>query len=197
MLLLLPCADSDVSNSPSESSDDEIEEEKRSKKRKASDVEELDSSSKQAKTGDTELTREEEEKRQQEMWQRLNSADGKSADSCNVNETTKDTKKADQETKKTISPSIPSRANLPVVRKATGVSNLLAKLGKKKESTLARTKSDWDQFKKQEGIEEELTEHTRSKGSYVDKQEFLQRTDLRQFEQEKSVRDKVRSRMLP
>ena len=143
------------------------------------------------------MTSEEEEKRKQELWLRLNSAKEQNAESSKLNETTKDTKEAGQETKKAILTPATSSGVKQVVRKFGGVSNLLAKLGQKKESTLAKSRHDWDEFKRREGIEEELTEHTKSKGSFIEKQEFLQRTDQRQFEKEKSVRDKIRSRNLP
>lgn len=81
-------------------------------------------------------------------------------------------------------------------KKATGgLSGLLASMGKKdKPSTLTKTKADWERFKNDQGIKEELHEHTKSKDSYVERQAFLQRTDLCQFEQEKSIRDRNRAR---
>lgn len=75
-------------------------------------------------------------------------------------------------------------------------SRLAEILGKNKNqpSTLMKTKADWEKFKADEGLAEELKEHTRSKDSYVERQAFLQRADVRQFEQEKSVRDRNRAR---
>ncbi|POM74408.1 Hypothetical protein PHPALM_8644 [Phytophthora palmivora] len=60
----------------------------------------------------------------------------------------------------------------------------------KKVSTMEKTSLDWDKFKENEGIEEELTQYT--KDGYIEKQEFLQRLDLKRFEIEKAERDKQR-----
>ncbi|RWS11345.1 craniofacial development protein 1-like protein [Dinothrombium tinctorium] len=82
----------------------------------------------------------------------------------------------------------------PVKRSSGGLSNVLSAIGKKsKLSTLSKTKIDWQQFKEKEGIEEELEQHNRSKDGFLDKQAFLQRADLRQFEIEKSIREKIRN----
>lgn len=51
---------------------------------------------------------------------------------------------------------------------------------------------DWQNFKQEENLEHELKQHTLSKNRYTDKQDFLLRTDLRQFEIEKGIRDKSR-----
>ncbi|CAH0482998.1 unnamed protein product [Peronospora belbahrii] len=60
----------------------------------------------------------------------------------------------------------------------------------KKVSTIEKSSLDWDKFKEKEGIEEELTQYT--KDGYVEKQEFLQRLDLKRFEIEKAEREKQR-----
>lgn len=88
-------------------------------------------------------------------------------------------------------PSIP-------VRKPGGLSNLAASLGKKKGgSTLLKSKQDWETFKSESGLVEELAEHTKGKDSFVERQAFLSRADVRQFEREKEIRDKIRARRLP
>lgn len=70
-----------------------------------------------------------------------------------------------------------------------GLSKILNQIGKKdKMSTLAKSQLDWNNFKKSEGIEEEIKMHNRGKDGYLEKQDFLQRTDLRQFEIEKQLR---------
>jgi len=74
-----------------------------------------------------------------------------------------------------------------------GISSVLGQIGKKaKISTLEKSKLDWDNFKKQENIEEELNTHNRGKDGYLERQDFLQRTDLRQFEIEKQLRSTSR-----
>ncbi|KAF1784363.1 SWR1-complex protein 5/Craniofacial development protein [Phytophthora cactorum] len=60
----------------------------------------------------------------------------------------------------------------------------------KKVSTMEKSSLDWDKFKEKEGIEDELTHYT--KDGYIEKQEFLQRLDLKRFEIEKAERDKQR-----
>lgn len=74
-----------------------------------------------------------------------------------------------------------------------GISSVLGQIGKKaKISTLEKSKLDWDNFKKQENIEEEINTHNRGKDGYLERQDFLQRADLRQFEIEKQLRNSSR-----
>ncbi|EZA60287.1 Craniofacial development protein [Ooceraea biroi] len=75
----------------------------------------------------------------------------------------------------------------------SGISSVLGQIGKKsKISTLEKSKLDWDNFKKQENIEEEINSHNRGKDGYLERQDFLQRADLRQFEIEKQLRNTSR-----
>ncbi|XP_049778343.1 craniofacial development protein 1 isoform X1 [Schistocerca cancellata] len=76
-----------------------------------------------------------------------------------------------------------------------GLSSVLGMIGNKKQKlgTLEKSKLDWDRFKKAEGIEEELQTHNRGRDGYLDKLDFLQRTDIRQFELEKQLRTSRRS----
>ncbi|GAB1602092.1 craniofacial development protein 1-like [Argonauta hians] len=70
-----------------------------------------------------------------------------------------------------------------------GLGGLLSKITKKnKLSTLEKSKLDWNGYKQKEGIESELQQHNRSKNSYLDRMAFLDRTDHRQFEIEKTLR---------
>ena len=97
-----------------------------------------------------------------------------------------------------LEPPTPPAPPAPPQPKKQGLAGLVSRLGdKKKESTLLKSKSEWEKFKKDQGLVEELNEHTKSKDSYVEKQAFLSRTDVRQFEQEKSIRDRMRSKKLP
>lgn len=74
-----------------------------------------------------------------------------------------------------------------------GIASVLGQLGKKsKLSTLTKSKLDWDSFKKQENLEEEISTHNRGKDGYLERQDFLQRADLRQFELEKQLRNTTR-----
>lgn len=81
----------------------------------------------------------------------------------------------------------------PIIRRSGGLSALTANLGKKqKMSTLQKTALDWQEYKQEEGLEDELQAAVRSKGSFTERQSFLARADLRQFEIEKSIREKTR-----
>lgn len=74
-----------------------------------------------------------------------------------------------------------------------GLSGILGTLGKQpKLSVLEKSKLDWNQFKQAEGLEEHLSTFNKGKDGYLEKQDFLQRTDLRQFEQEKELRNATR-----
>ncbi|PSN33304.1 Craniofacial development protein 1 [Blattella germanica] len=75
-----------------------------------------------------------------------------------------------------------------------GLSSVLGQLGKKaKLGTLEKSKLDWDRFKQDEGLDEEIQIHNKGKDGYLERQDFLQRTDLRQFEIEKDLRTSRRS----
>ncbi|EFA00183.1 craniofacial development protein 1 [Tribolium castaneum] len=83
------------------------------------------------------------------------------------------------------------------VKSKGGLSGILSQLGKKtKISTLEKSKLDWDQFKKEENLQEELQNHNKGKDGYLERQDFLQRADLRRFEIEKEIRSKERSKRL-
>lgn len=74
-----------------------------------------------------------------------------------------------------------------------GLSSVLGQIGKKnKLSVLEKTKLDWNGFKQSQGIDEELQTHNKGRDGYLERQDFLQRTDLRQFELEKSMRQASR-----
>ncbi|KAL1489476.1 hypothetical protein ABEB36_014364 [Hypothenemus hampei] len=77
----------------------------------------------------------------------------------------------------------------------SGIGNVLTQLGKKQKiSTLEKSKLDWDRFKKEENIEEELQTHNKGRDGYLDRQDFLQRADLRRFEIEKEIRNVERAK---
>lgn len=70
-----------------------------------------------------------------------------------------------------------------------GLSSVLNQLGKKNQlSVLEKSKLDWNGFKRNQGIDEELQTHNKGRDGYLERQDFLQRTDLRQFELEKNMR---------
>lgn len=55
-------------------------------------------------------------------------------------------------------------------------------------TVLDKTDYDWKNYVKEKGIAEDLNNHSKSKDAYLDKQEFLLKTDFNQFEKEKSLR---------
>ncbi|XP_059053790.1 craniofacial development protein 1 [Achroia grisella] len=80
-------------------------------------------------------------------------------------------------------------------RPSGGLSGLLNNLNKTaKLSTLEKSKLDWLTYKKEEGIEEEIESHNKGKAGYLDRQDFLERADLRQYEIERDLRMSRRSK---
>lgn len=104
------------------------------------------------------------------------------------------------EVKKEVPMEMPSPATAQIVKsvrpsaqKIGGLTSVLGQLGKKnKLSVLEKSKLDWDNFKQKEGIAEQLQTHNKGKDGYLEKQDFLQRADLRQFEIEKAMRSSRR-----
>ncbi|KAI4469934.1 bucentaur related [Holotrichia oblita] len=71
------------------------------------------------------------------------------------------------------------------------------KRGKKQKiTTLEKSKLDWDKFKKEENLEEELHNFNKGKDGYLDRQDFLQRTDVRRFEIERDIRNAERNKRM-
>ncbi|XP_050422955.1 craniofacial development protein 1 [Adelges cooleyi] len=87
-----------------------------------------------------------------------------------------------------------TKPSIPVFKKTGGLASVLGQIGKKDKLTvLEKSKKDWDSYKQKEGIVEELVTHNKGKDGYLEKQDFLERTDLRQFELEKAMRSANRS----
>ncbi|XP_061679845.1 craniofacial development protein 1 isoform X2 [Syngnathoides biaculeatus] len=91
--------------------------------------------------------------------------------------------------KKPTPPHLPTCTG-PSSKRPAGIPSLLSRIGGKKQkiSTLEKSKMDWDAFKYEEGITEELAIHNRGRDGYVERKNFLERVDSRQFEMEKEVR---------
>jgi len=86
-------------------------------------------------------------------------------------------------------------ANVPTSKTSTKKSNninsiLNSSKGKTKMTTLQKSSLDWNNYKKEEKIEEEVA--AQAKDGYLGKVQFLQRADYRQFENEKEVRNRAR-----
>ncbi|XP_059615972.1 craniofacial development protein 1 [Phlebotomus argentipes] len=88
----------------------------------------------------------------------------------------------------------PPAATARPSRSSGGLSSILGSIGKKpKMGTLEKSKLDWDRFKNTEGINEELATFNKGKDGYLERQDFLERTDYRQFDLERDMRQKKRS----
>lgn len=106
----------------------------------------------------------------------------------NIKPITSNNEKADESSKTAVSFNRPRSSG-----GSGGISSVLGQIGKKnKLSVLEKTKLDWNGFKTKQGIDEELQTHNKGRGGYLERQDFLQRTDLRQFEIEKSLRNATR-----
>uniref|UniRef100_A0A8C9YRC7 Craniofacial development protein 1 n=1 Tax=Sander lucioperca TaxID=283035 RepID=A0A8C9YRC7_SANLU len=116
------------------------------------------------------------------------SADSREAKSYLKSQNTKQEGSGD-ETEEASSPRQPPPPG-PSTKRPAGVSGILGRIGAKKQkmSTLEKSKMDWDAFKSEEGITEELAIHNRGREGYVERKNFLERVDHRQFELEKAVR---------
>lgn len=92
---------------------------------------------------------------------------------------------------------IPVRGALPRSSGTGGIGSILGQLGKaKKISTLEKTALDWKSFKQNEGINEELQTFNKGKDGYLERQDFLERTDFRRFEIEKGQRQTTRRKWI-
>lgn len=72
-----------------------------------------------------------------------------------------------------------------------GLSGLASQLSgnkKQKLSVLEKSKLDWDTFKQDEGITEDLKTFNQGKMGFLERQAFLERADVKQFEIEKNFR---------
>lgn len=101
----------------------------------------------------------------------------------------KDSKEARNHMNQGTTPGPKSTKPLSKLKRSGGLQGVLGKMSKKpKMSTLEKSKLDWQNYKAEEGIQEELNTHNRGKGGYLEKVSFLERTDYRQFERERDMR---------
>lgn len=94
----------------------------------------------------------------------------------------------------------PQLARPPTIVRKSNPCDLLKNLKsvdktkQKKPTILEQAAKDWTKCKAEENLVDELNQATKSKTGYLDKQDFLQRADLRQFEREREIRDRARAR---
>ncbi|KAJ1368937.1 hypothetical protein KIN20_030302 [Parelaphostrongylus tenuis] len=78
-------------------------------------------------------------------------------------------------------------------QKRLGIGEALTLLAKKpKMSILDKSNLDWVNFKTENNLQEELEAFNRGKNGYLDRMEFLTRTDYKEFEKEKELRNASR-----
>jgi len=88
-------------------------------------------------------------------------------------------------------------ATSSTTKRSGGLAGVVGSITKKpKMGCLDKSKLDWNQFVQEKNIREELSTHNKGKDGYVEKLEFLERADLRQFEQEKALREKTRKSLM-
>lgn len=74
-----------------------------------------------------------------------------------------------------------------------GLDSFIDQLNKgKKATTLAKSKEDWEDFKTKTGEKEDLERY--AKDGFLEKQAFLERSNLREFEKERDMRNVERER---
>ncbi|KAG8185815.1 hypothetical protein JTE90_002040 [Oedothorax gibbosus] len=81
-----------------------------------------------------------------------------------------------------------SVTNLP---KKRGLGSFLSQVSQNKKpkmNMLQKSLKDWESFKQDEGISEDLQTFNKGKRGFLERQAFLSRSDLRSFEVEKSMR---------
>lgn len=81
------------------------------------------------------------------------------------------------------------------IKKTGGLGSIMGKISGKapKISTLEKSRLDWNSYKSDEGIDDDLSTFNKGKDGYLERQAFLQRADLRQFEIERNLRQNNRS----
>ncbi|XP_035537179.1 craniofacial development protein 1 [Morone saxatilis] len=114
-------------------------------------------------------------------------ADSREAKTYLKSQNTKQEENQDED--KSLSPNQPPLPG-PSAKRPAGMTSILGRIGGKKQkmSTLEKSKMDWDAFKSEEGITDELAIHNRGREGYVERKNFLERVDHRRFELEKAVR---------
>ncbi|KAI0562176.1 Bucentaur [Gracilaria domingensis] len=76
---------------------------------------------------------------------------------------------------------------------ATGLEAVLGLVrGKKPPTVLDGTRKQWDQFKKDDNVNEELETYKKGKERYTDRMAFLARSDVREWEFEQKGKRKQR-----
>lgn len=78
----------------------------------------------------------------------------------------------------------------PPVAKRKGLDAVLGTIMNKKSNltVLQKTSLDWNKYKSEQGISEELQNYNKGRGGFIERQKFLQRSDVRSYEIERDLR---------
>ncbi|XP_055942350.1 craniofacial development protein 1-like [Argiope bruennichi] len=78
--------------------------------------------------------------------------------------------------------------------KRLNIDSVLQVIQSKKQKTgiLQKARYDWNTFKRSEGIEEDLKKFNKGKQGFIERQRFLERSELRTFENEKLLRQSLK-----
>ncbi|GFU30437.1 craniofacial development protein 1 [Nephila pilipes] len=90
----------------------------------------------------------------------------------------------------------PSKSPTNPPKKRSVLDSVLGTIRNKKQKVTVLQKSlhDWNSFKKSEGIQEDLEKFNKGKQGFIERQRFLQRTDVRSFDIEKDMRQSLRKK---
>ncbi|CAM9489055.1 unnamed protein product, partial [Hapterophycus canaliculatus] len=95
--------------------------------------------------------------------------------------------------KRTVTAGSAEHAAVAASQKKGGLDNVLAAIdGPKSISTVTKSSMDWETYKAAEGIEGDMEQATKDGKGYLNKQDFLQRCDVRKFETELEARQSKR-----
>uniref|UniRef100_A0A0K0EK18 Craniofacial development protein 1 n=1 Tax=Strongyloides stercoralis TaxID=6248 RepID=A0A0K0EK18_STRER len=76
--------------------------------------------------------------------------------------------------------------------KSSGLLDIADSTKKKKASSLSQCTESWKKYVTNKGIAEELVSFNKGKNGFLARQDFLAKTDLKQFEKEKEARNALR-----
>eukprot|EP00795_Rhopilema_esculentum_P001554 gene1554-16003_t len=192
----LASSESDEDNEPGEDDDNEAENEQNEEEKKRitniweSMKQDGNSNNKSKPKEDVSGDEDPKEKNDVNEQTEKDSAEKKISRSLADNKPKETTKIEEKETVSEKQDSEKSPREIPGAaskKRPGGLSNVLGSISKKQKiSTLDKSKKDWDSFKKEQGIEDEL--RNKSKDGFLSKQEFLQRVDYRKWENERELR---------
>uniref|UniRef100_A0A0N5C705 Craniofacial development protein 1 n=1 Tax=Strongyloides papillosus TaxID=174720 RepID=A0A0N5C705_STREA len=76
--------------------------------------------------------------------------------------------------------------------KSSGLLDIAESMKKRKTTSISQCTESWKKYVTSTGISEELASFNKGKGGFLARQDFLAKTDLRQFEKEKDARNALR-----